>query len=174
MQTVVLGDPPAPLAEWLARRRELGQDLYDEVWEGTYHVAPAPHRRHGDLDDQIAALLRPLARERGLWPSGPLNLGGPDDYRVPDRAYLLDREMGTFVRSAVMVVEILSPDDETYAKFAFYAAHGVAEVLVVDPVARTVQWYARTHDGMQVAEGSTVLGLAGVDLAERIDWPPGD
>jgi len=41
MRTVLL-EPPAEVRAWLARRRELGQDLYDEVWEGEYHVAPAP------------------------------------------------------------------------------------------------------------------------------------
>lgn len=43
---VLLGDPPPEVEAYLARRRELGQDLYDEVWEGTYHVAPAAHPWH--------------------------------------------------------------------------------------------------------------------------------
>ena len=139
MRTVVLGEPPAPLAEWLDQRRRNGQDLFDEVWEGVYHVAPAPARRHGDVDDQLAALLRAPARSRELWPSGPLNIGEPGDYRVPDRAYLRDREMATFVRTAAVVVEIVSPDDETYAKFDFYAARRVEEVIVVDP-AHAAPW----------------------------------
>ena len=78
MRTVPLGDPPAEVQAWLDRRHTLGQDLFDEVWEGEYHAAPAPHRRHGDVDDQLAAILRPRARAAGLWPSGPLNIGGPD------------------------------------------------------------------------------------------------
>lgn len=169
---MVLGEPPAPLADWLARRRELGQDLYDEVWEGVYHVAPAPHRRHGDIDDQIAALLRPLARRVDLWPSGPLNIGEPDDYRVPDRAYLRDREMQTFVPTAAVVVEIVSPDDETFAKFPFYAVRGVEELLVVDPQGASVQWYRRDGRTMHpVAEGR-LLGITGDELAAAIDWPP--
>lgn len=172
MQTVVLGDPPAPLADWLARRRALGQDLYDEVWAGVHHVAPALHRRHGDLDDQIAALLRPLARDRGLWPSGPLNSGQADDYRMPDRAYLRGREMAAYVPTAAIVVEILSPEDETYAKFGFYAAHDVAEVMVVDPTACTVQWYVRIGDTMEAASGSGLLDISGAEVADAMDWSP--
>lgn len=171
MQTVVLGEPPAPLAAWLARRRRLGQDLFDEVWEGVYHVAPAPHRSHGDIDDQLAALLRPLARAGGLWPSGPLNIGQPDDYRVPDRAYLRDRDMGTFVPTAAVVVEIVSPDDKTYDKFGFYAARGVDEILVVDPAARSVQWYGRREATMEPTDGSTLLGITGQQLHAALDWP---
>jgi Uma2 family endonuclease len=157
------------LAEWLARRRALGQDLYDEVWEGVYHVPPAPHRRDGDLDDQMAALLRPLARERGLWPSGPLNIGRPDDYRVPDRAYLRSREMATYAPTAAVVVEILSPDDQTLAKLGFYADRGVEEVAVIDPVVRTVQWYANDGTTLRPAPGSSLLGITSGELA----WPPG-
>jgi Uma2 family endonuclease len=173
MRTVVLGDPPAPIARWLQRRRALGQDLFDEVWEGDYHVAPAPHGRHGDIDDQLAAFLRPLARERGLWPSGPLNIGRPDDYRVPDRAYLHAREPRAFQPSAAIVVEIVAPGDETYAKLDFYAAQGVEEVLVVDPGRAIVEWYARRGDRMQPAGRSDLLGLTEDDLAVAIDWPPG-
>ncbi len=49
------------------------------MWEGSYHVAPAPHRRHGDIDDQVAFLLRPSALAAGLHPSGPYNVGDQDD-----------------------------------------------------------------------------------------------
>lgn len=171
MQTVVLGEPPAPLADWLARRRELGQDLFDEVWEGVHHVAPAPHRRHGDVDDQIAALLRPLARQVGLWPSGPLNVGESDDYRVPDRAYLRDRHMDTFVPTAAVVVEIVSPEDETFAKFPFYVSRGIEELLIVDPQASSVQWYRRDGHGMASVPEGELLGITGADLTASIDWP---
>ena len=39
-----------------------------------------------------------------------------------------------FVSSALVVGEVLSPDDESYLKFGFQpSAHGVAEVFIVDP-----------------------------------------
>jgi Uma2 family endonuclease len=171
IRTVVLGEPPEAVREWLRRRQELGQDLFDEVWEGEYHVAPAAHRRHGDLDDQLAALLRPLARARGLWPSGPANIGEPDDYRVPDRAYFAHREPTTFEPTAEIIVEIVSPGDETYAKLGFYFAHGVREVLIVDPDRAIVEWYGRSADGLIRTGRSQLLDLTETALSEQLDWP---
>ncbi len=171
-RTVLLGEPPAPVAEWLERRRALGQDLFDEVWEGEHHVAPAAHARHGDVDDQVAALLRPRARSRGLWPTGPVNIGRPDDYRVPDRAYLHRRELATFLPTAAIVVEIVSPGDESYAKFSFYFAREVQEVLILDPERRVVEWYGRGAETFERGGGSELLDLPEADLAADMDWPP--
>ena len=42
--TLVLDPPPADFEALLERRRKLGQDLLDEVWEGVYHMNPALHR----------------------------------------------------------------------------------------------------------------------------------
>ena len=40
MRAVVL-DPASADFEWLLeRRRRLGLDIYDEMWEGVYHMAP--------------------------------------------------------------------------------------------------------------------------------------
>lgn len=174
MRTVLIGEPPGPVAEWLARRRALGQDLFDEVWEGDYHVAPAPRASHGDVDDQLAAFLRPRALARGLWGTGPLNLGRADDYRVPDRAYLRHRTQAVFVPSAAIVVEIGSPDDETYAKFDFYFACGVEELLVLEPSTGSAAWYARGTDAFTPSGRSQLLALTDDDLTAAIDWPPSD
>ncbi len=172
MRTILLGEPPPPVRSWLERRRELGLDRFDEVWEGEYHVAPEAHGRHGDVDDKLAALLHPLARSAGLWGSGPLNLGGPNDYRVPDRAYLRERATEVWNPTAAIVVEIVSPGDETYAKLGFYHRLGVEEVLIVDPLHRTVEWYRRNASGFERAGNSQLLSITEDDLAARIDWPP--
>ena len=171
MRTVVLGPRPPELEAVLERRRALGQDRYDEVWEGEYHMAPAPSHRHALLDDEVAAVLRPLARRAGLLGSGPFNLGGPGDFRVPDRGLHRQRSTEVWVPTAAMVVEILSPDDETFEKFAFYAAHRVDEVLVVDPVTRAVRCWALAGDGYSEADASALLGVPVGDLARTIDWP---
>lgn len=47
MATLVLGPTPPELTGFLERRRSMGQDRFDEVWEGVYHVAPAPNAWHG-------------------------------------------------------------------------------------------------------------------------------
>ena len=172
MRTVVLGEQPAPLRSWLDQRRALGQDRFDEVWEGEYHVAPEAHGRHGDVQNQLAVLLRPRAQAAGLWGSGPLNLGGPGDYRVPDQAYLRQRATEVWNPAAAIVVEILSPGDESYAKFGFYHRLGVEEVLVVDPLRRAVEWYGRTGEGFERTGASRLLSVTEDDLVAEIDWPP--
>ena len=98
------------------------------------------------------------------------NLGEPDDFRVPDGGLRRGpREL--FASTAALVVEIASPGDETRDKLDFYAAHDVAELLIVDPLKRTVECFG-LHDGRYEAiERSTVVALAAAELAERIDWP---
>lgn len=100
MRTVVLDPAPAEFEALLERRRALGQDLYDEVWEGEYHMAPAPHPFHGYIDRRLALLLEPLAQRAGLIGAGVFNLGSPDDYRVLDGGLHRELPTTTFVSTA--------------------------------------------------------------------------
>jgi len=113
MKTVVLGPRPEELESLIRRRQALGLDLFDEVWEGTYHVAPAAHPAHGYVDHNLAVILDPYARAAGLVATGPFNLGTADDYRVPDHGYHRRLPDGVWVSTAAVVVEVVSPDDET-------------------------------------------------------------
>jgi hypothetical protein len=40
MRMVVLGERPRVLEEFIASRQALEQDVFDEVWDGEYHVVP--------------------------------------------------------------------------------------------------------------------------------------
>ena len=171
MSTLVLGPAPAELDALLERRRRLGADLYDEVWEGVLHMVPAPHSAHGKLDRRVARLLDGPARAAGLEASGPVNIGGAEDYRVPDAALLAPGPDGVYLPSAALVVEIVSPEDETWAKLPFYAAQGVEELLIVDPRARAVHWLALHEGGYQPVRHSALIDLSAEQLAEQIDWP---
>jgi Uma2 family endonuclease len=172
MRTVLVGPPPVELERWLDERRARGQDRFDEVWEGEYHVAPSPHLRHGLVHAQLFELLRPAARRAGLRASGSCNIGGPDDYRVPDQAYFhRDVKPAVWNPTAVIVVEIVSPGDESRDKFGFYHHAGVEEVLIVDPQIRTVEWFDRSRKEFEPAEGSRNLGLSSEELEAMIDWP---
>ena len=172
MKTVVLGPPPAELQALIERRHAQGIDLFDEMWEGSYHVAPAPSAAHAFLDNVLAVLLHPYAQAAGLTGTGPFNLGGPDDYRVPDRGYHRGQPKGTWVPSVAVVVEILSPDDETYEKFGFYAAHGVEEILVADPTARSLTiWRRSSQAPFERSPASAVLGINAAELVADITWP---
>lgn len=170
MTTLVLGEGPVELQALIERRRSLGQDLFDEVWEGVYHLAAAPNFRHGYVDDALARLLGPFATAAGLVGTGPFNLGVKDDFRVPDHGYHRALSDQDWLPSAVVVVEVVSPHDETYAKFDFYAAHQVAELIVSDPGKRRVHCYRRDGDHYVESAGSATLGVSAQELTDGIDW----
>jgi Uma2 family endonuclease len=171
MRTLFVTDPPPAVEDWLARRRALGQDLYDEVWEGEYHVAPAPSGGHADLQVQLAVALRPMGARVGLVVRGPTNVGDPADFRVPDLALSRDDADKVWYPTAAIVVEIVSPGDESRRKLDFYLRARVEEVLIVDPTTRAVEWFARGSEAFQPADGSAVLGITSQELAAAIDWP---
>ncbi|MBX3031056.1 MAG: Uma2 family endonuclease [Chloroflexi bacterium] len=171
MRTTFVMDPPPIVEDWLAQRRALGQDRYDEVWEGEYRVAPMPKGRHGRVEVELVRILMPRAARAGLVGSGGCNIGAPGDYRGPDQAYFRDWQDLTYYPTAAIVVEILSPDDESRHKLGFYFRAGVEEVLLVDPDSHTVEWLMRGRDGLEPADGSAILGISSVDLAAAIDWP---
>ncbi|MGH9279318.1 MAG: hypothetical protein ACRD12_14585 [Acidimicrobiales bacterium] len=68
----------------------------------------------GDLDNLLGRCWTRMQKAQGLTGTGPFNLGRADDYRVPDRGYHRVQPRGTCVAAAVVVFEIISPDDETY------------------------------------------------------------
>lgn len=171
MTTVFLGARPSEIESWLTRRRELGQDRYDEVWEGSYHVAPGPSVAHALVDSALASLLRTRALPAGLSATTAFNIGDPDDFRVPDGGLHRGRPSGVFLATAAMVVEVVSPGDESYAKLAFYARHGVDEVLVADPALRTVRLWQLRGDGYTETGRSDLLDVTGDELAAELPWP---
>ena len=81
-------------------------------------------------------VLRQLAAGQGWRATASFNLGtdaGRGNDRVPDfGAHTAIPAGARFASSALVVGEVLSPDDESYLKFGFYFAHGVAEVFIVD------------------------------------------
>ena len=167
----MLGTPPIEVTQLIERRRALGLDLFDELWEGDYHMVPAPHPHHAYLDQQMAVLLDPLARTAGLIVTGPFNLGDKDDFRVPDRGIHQGMPSTTWLPTATMVIEIVSPDDETYEKLPFYARHHVQEVLIVDGSSRTVAVLALRDGAYAPSPTSDVIGLSAEELTAAIDWP---
>ena len=167
----MLGARPPELETLIRRRQALGLDTFDEVWEGEYHVAPPAHPAHGYVDHALAVLLDRYAKAAGLVGTGPFNLGAPADYRVPDHGYHRGLPQEVWVPSAAVVVEVVSPDDETFAKFDFYAAHGVDELVVADPRERLVRCFRRDGLGYVEVEGSDLLSVTADVLTRGIDWP---
>ena len=98
---------------------------------------------------------------------------GSSDW-VPDAAVVRDVGRRWFT-TAALVVEILSPDYEMFAKFPFYAGHGIPEVLVVDPAPQVgerarVELHLRDprRGGYSRGERSPLLGFAVRDLAAEL------
>ncbi len=180
--TLVL-EPNMPEIEALKERRRLsGIDRLDEVWEGVLHMVPAPHGRHAAIAQQLAVRLDGPARAAGLKPAmGEFNLGeSEEDFRVPDGGIHRPGPDRLWYPTAALVVEIVSPEDESWQKLPFYAAHGVDEVLIVDPVDRKVHWLALTDDegvpssaggGYREIERSALVALGPAQLAAAIEWP---
>ncbi len=174
MATVVLDPYAYELDALKERRRVSGLDRLDEVWEGVLHMVPAPSFEHASIAQQLAVALNGRARAAGLVPAmHEFNLGDSiDDFRVPDGGLHRPGAGGVWLHTAALVVEIVSPGDETWLKLPFYAAHEVDEVLIVDPAERAVHWLGLADGGeYRPIERSGVIDLGAAELAEHIDWP---
>jgi Uma2 family endonuclease len=172
MRAVVLDPSTAGLEKLLERRRRSGLDRLDEVWEGVLHMVPAPSGPHSLLEWQLAQLLGPLAERAGLHAGGQFNLGeGEHDFRVPDGGLHRVLPLATWYPTAALVIEIVSPGDESWEKLSFYAAHGVDEALIIDPATRSVDWLGLTDGEYQPIAHSGLVDMGAAELAERINWP---
>jgi Uma2 family endonuclease len=127
----------------LAQRRLTGIDRFDEMWEGVLHMAPAPAFEHQRIFAEILEFVRPLCKRRGrgmLMPGiNVFNEASPKpDYRIPDFSFIAKgrehilADDGTRGGGPDAVMEIRSPEDETYEKLPFFARLGVREIIVID------------------------------------------
>ena len=173
MATLVLGTPPPELEALLERRHRAGVDRLDEVWEGVRHMVPGPSFEHARISQQLAELLGPPARAAGLLATmSEFNLGESEqDFRVPDGGLHRPGAAGVWLSTAAVVVEILSPDDESWLKLPFYAEHHVDEVVLVDPAEQAVTWLSLRGGKYEPAQRSGLIDLGAADLAEQLDWP---
>lgn len=171
MKTVVLGDTPPAIASMIAERQRLGLDRHDEVWNGEYHMAPMASFEHAESDAALVGLLQPAAAERGLKVTTAFNLGSsPTDFRVPDLGVHRGHPVGVWIPTAAIVVEVRSPDDETFEKFGYYFERGVEEVLVADLVSHEVTWFVRGPVGFASSLESMILGLTSHDVLMALRW----
>ena len=172
MPTLVNDPQPVELTELIERRRRLGQDLFDEVWDGVLHMNPGPAGAHGKVEHQLVVILAHLAKRAKLTSVGQFNVGdGPENFRVPDIGLHRSWEDRVFYPTAALVIEIVSAGDESYQKFDFYAAHAVDEVVIVAPQERQVHWFTLTHDRYEPVQQSGLIELGPDTLAAQIDWP---
>lgn len=174
--------PRKLLAPLLRERRRLGRDRHDEVWEGVYHMVPGPTWPHQRLATELLLLLGPIAKSKGLLFALDLDLRRPGqgdrDYRQPDLIFFRMIE-GDYPESAELVVEILSPGDESRAKLSFYGALGVKEALLIEPRTRTPELFVNRDGKMTRSKGAQRSEVLGVTFAKvrgpklRLSWDAG-
>jgi Uma2 family endonuclease len=185
MRALILEVPESLLEE----RRRTGADLWDEVWDGVLHMVPAPSRWHQRFGGKLYVTLEPVAVTLGLEASYETSVYrsnvGERDYRTPDLVFYhpsFGSERGVEGK-AELVIEILSPGDETYEKLPFYAEVGVREVVVVHPETRALELFLPEAGKMKKvspdaagslrskALGVTFTPVAGPKL--RLEWVTG-
>lgn len=150
----------------------MGGDRHDEIWEGVYHMVPGPNAPHSLIAHQVSVALHAPARAAGLYVSLEFNVGlSKENFRVPDLGVHRERHSGTWVPTAAIVVEVLSPTDEAWEKLPFYAERGVEELLFIDPAERSASWLALRDGEYHPVERSDVIDLSAAELAQQIDWP---
>jgi len=83
---------------------------------------------------------------------------------------------------ASLVIEILSPEDESYDKMPFYAKCGIGEMWIIDPATRAHEVYVlrgKTYCAIAPAAGVTRSPLLDVELSLadgpklRVRWASG-
>jgi len=161
--------------EWIEERSRLGLDRRDEMWDGVLHMVPPASSSHGEVEIDLGGILGRQARSRGLRrfnEPGVFDpaIAGMTSYRVPDLGFARPDDVtdrGIEGRAA-LVVEVLSPRDESYEKLPFYRQVGVEEVLFIDPGTRAVEVRRVQGDGWRLVDaddqGWTPLRSLGVGL----------
>jgi Uma2 family endonuclease len=166
----VHGEIPAQLLE---DRRRLGHDKRDELWDGVLHMSPSPVTAHNRLARDLMRALTPIADRRGLEVlMDPQALFDPDDrgdpnerpeprirnWRVPDLTVVHPDHVSARGTEghAELVIEVLSPHDESREKLPFYALVQCREVWLVT-VDRAIEVYV-LRDGSYVQHAPDAQG----------------
>lgn len=127
----------------IARRRRLGIDHWDEVWNGVYVMAPAADNQHFSVSTDLSFVFTTTVKLAGLglcyW---GVNISDRKEkwtknFRCPDISVFLNgtqaEDCGEFwFGGPDFAVEVVSPRDRTWKKIPFYQKVGTRELLVID------------------------------------------
>ena len=151
----------------IRRRRRLGLDHKDEVWNGRYIVMPDPDNVHQRLVGFLVTVFQIVIDWTGLGKVFPgTNISDRDEkwthnYRVPDVAIFLndnpaeDRHTHWF-GGPDLAVEIVSDNDKSRKKLDFYASVGTRELWIVDRDPWLIELF-RLRDGELVSAGTSTV-----------------
>ena len=147
------------------RRRRLGLDRKDEVWNGRYIIMPDPDNVHQDLVGSLLTVLRIVISWAKLGNAYPgCNISDREDkwtsnYRVPDVTVFLNDNPAEnrdthWLGGPDLAVEVVSDNDKSRKKLGFYAGVGTRELLIVDRVPWQLELF-RLTDGELVSVGKS-------------------
>jgi Uma2 family endonuclease len=154
----------------IAQRQASGGDRFDEVWEGTYVMAPLANDEHQAIQTGFGAVFQIVIgwAGTGLVRTG-VNVSDRDEgwehnYRCPDVVVFMNgtsaRNCDThWVGGPDFAVEVRSRGDRTPQKLPFYASVNVRELLVVERNPWSIELY-RLADGELTPVGRLEPGTA--------------
>jgi Uma2 family endonuclease len=174
---VLVTDPDLE-GQLIAERQASGGDRFDEVWEGTYVMAPLPNDEHQEIQTSLATIFKIVIDWPGLGlVRAGVNVsdreqGWKENYRCPDVVVFTKgttaRNCDThWVGGPDFAVEVRSPGDRTPEKLPFYASVNVRELLVVERHPWSVELFRLTN-GELVSVGQSVASDSRVRTSELI------
>jgi Uma2 family endonuclease len=168
--------PRYELKRIIRRRRHLGIDQRDEVWNGVYVMPPPADNEHQELSWRLTWAINEACDHRQdiKFLPGIAVTDRADkwtkNFRCPDVAVFLpgnpaeDRKTH-WLGGPDFAVEIISPGDRSRKKLDFYAKVGVRELLLVEREPWRLELY-RALDGKLLRAGLLEPGSAESILSE--------
>ena len=161
----------------IRKRKQLGQDHHDEVWDGVYVMPSMPSLDHQDLVTDLVAIFweTVVLEHRGRVQPGAnvsdRRVHWKQNFRVPDIVVALKNgqavDCGTYwFGGPDFLVEIESPGDDTANKLPFYSEIRVRELLIIHRDSRKLTLLR--HDGDELAEVAPVTFQGGKWLRSEV------
>ena len=151
----------------IARRRRLGHDKFDEVWNGVYVMAPLANIEHQDCVAGLDYLLGSVVRQSGLGMVLPgtnvsdRRVGWAKNFRCPDVAVFLKNTQAVncdthWFGGPDLAVEVTSPGEKITKKLRFYAMVGTRELLILNRSPWKLSLYRLTDGELRLESESSV------------------
>ena len=151
----------------IARRRRLGQDKFDEVWNGVYVMAPLANNEHQDFVGGLNTLLSIVVQWTKLGIVRPgvnvsdRRVGWTKNFRCPDVAVFLKDTTALncdthWFGGPDFAVEVASSGERVKRKLNFYAKVGTRELLIVDRYPWNLSLYRLVGGELQLVGTSSI------------------
>ena len=146
----------------------LDDDRWTEVWDGVTVMSPVANTEHQNLVNSFGGVFWLVVTQSSLgtvYQAVNLSDRTPnwlENYRNPDVSVYLNGnpavDYGThYVGGPDFAVEVISPGETPSAKFAFYAAVGTKEQLVVNRKPWRLELFALTDGKLRLVGSSPAV-----------------